>query len=498
MAGNNKRRGSNVVKIRIFRGQMFMVYIILIVFAVVIAISLINAMKKPKLAIYDISSTEMFIGDNYKTALIIRSEEDVNASQDGFVRYFAGSGTRAKVGDSIFSMSDRSDIISDDTLKDNSTFSEASLSKLTTLIEKYEKNEASYDFYEVYDVKEDFESEIVTLSMNESFDMQSKLVGNSDGSLYTYYALNSGIVSYDVDTFDGISLDTFTSATFTRTGVNVESVRTNRRQYKTGDKIFKMVTSDTWYLVFPITDEQYQQYYYDKNAIKSPKTIDFRIEDDNLYISAPYEVITRDGENFIVITMYNYIANYLDHRFLEIAIGDMNQNTLKIPATSLVKKRYYQIPENYVVTKKEAEDAGAYIDDVQLSIFKNGNAVNLSDKAKGVIHHVITTEGVVTDSFYPINALFNDDDYYYSEYFEELGNSFVILEPENLTEYIPSVTEIEGVYNVNKGYASFRRIERVKSNGEYILIRDDSVGGPRLNDHIGLVGNLFEENKIIY
>jgi hypothetical protein len=58
--------------------------------------------------------------------------------------------------------------------------------------------------------------------------------------------------------------------------------------------------------------------------------------------------------------------------------------------------------------------------------------------------------------------------------------------------------EIEGVYNVNKGYASFRRIERVKSNGEYILIRDDSVGGPRLNDHIGLVGNLFEENKIIY
>jgi hypothetical protein len=147
MAGNNKRRGSNVVKIRAFRGQMFMVYIILIVFAVVIAISLINAMKKPKLAIYDISSTEMFIGDNYKTALIIRSEEDVNASQDGFVRYFAGSGTRAKVGDSIFSMSDRSDIISDDTLKDNSTFSEASLSKLTTLVEKYEKNEASYDLY---------------------------------------------------------------------------------------------------------------------------------------------------------------------------------------------------------------------------------------------------------------------------------------------------------------------------------------------------------------
>ena len=51
MAGNNKRRGSNVVKIRTFRGQMFMVYMILIVFAVVIAISLINAMKKPKLAI---------------------------------------------------------------------------------------------------------------------------------------------------------------------------------------------------------------------------------------------------------------------------------------------------------------------------------------------------------------------------------------------------------------------------------------------------------------
>ena len=48
------------------------------------------------------------------------------------------------------------------------------------------------------------------------------------------------------------------------------------------------------------------------------------------------------------------------------------------------------------------------------------------------------------------------------------------------------ITGMEGVYNMNKGYAVFRRIERITDVEDYVLVRADQAGGLSVYDHIVL------------
>ena len=57
---------------------------------------------------------------------------------------------------------------------------------------------------------------------------------------------------------------------------------------------------------------------------------------------------------------------------------------------------------------------------------------------------------------------------------------------------------LEGVYNINKGYALFRRIERITQNDEYCLIKENTEYGLKLYDHIALDADTAVDSGIIY
>ena len=56
---------------------------------------------------------------------------------------------------------------------------------------------------------------------------------------------------------------------------------------------------------------------------------------------------------------------------------------------------------------------------------------------------------------------------------------------------------LHGVYNINKGYAVFRRIDVIYQTEEYAIIRSGTEYGVSLYDHIALDGSTVTENVII-
>ena len=57
---------------------------------------------------------------------------------------------------------------------------------------------------------------------------------------------------------------------------------------------------------------------------------------------------------------------------------------------------------------------------------------------------------------------------------------------------------LKGVYNVNKGFAIFRRIEIIEEGQEYTIVKDGTSYGISDYDQIALIGDTAIEQQIIY
>jgi len=65
-------------------------------------------------------------------------------------------------------------------------------------------------------------------------------------------------------------------------------------------------------------------------------------------------------------------------------------------------------------------------------------------------------------------------------------NSMGLAEETERAMLYSFLTKKEGVYNMNKGYAVFKRIERLTDLEDYILVKGGLPGGVALYDHIVL------------
>ena len=67
------------------------------------------------------------------------------------------------------------------------------------------------------------------------------------------------------------------------------------------------------------------------------------------------------------------------------------------------------------------------------------------------------------------------------------------LEKMTLTEKV----SLDGVYNVNKGYAVFTQINILCESEDYYIIEEGSSYGLANYDHIALDGSMIQDNQII-
>ena len=81
---------------------------------------------------------------------------------------------------------------------------------------------------------------------------------------------------------------------------------------------------------------------------------------------------------------------------------------------------------------------------------------------------------------------------------EQLQSGDILLKPDSKETYkLQKQDSLQGVYNINRGYAVFRKVEILFQNEEYSIVNKGTSYGISLYDHIALDASTIQENEII-
>ena len=278
----------------------------------------------------------------------------------------------------------------------------------------------------------------------------------------------SGFVVYSVDgledaTEEELSADLFSQTQYHRTNLRLS------QQVSAGDPLYKLVTSEEWALYFPL-DSSLATELQDRSSIR------FRFLKDNNTFSAPFSIIQNESGYYGKISLNTSLARYVSDRYLEIELLMDRKTGLKIPTSAIAEKTFYRIPEEYVIANKDTERE---ITLLRETFNRDGSAS---------VRYVTATVYGKEEGYYLVSPeLFEEGDYVQML---DTNKKFQIQES--------NMDTIQGVYNINKGYAVFREVTVIDENEEFCIVEPDNVYSLAAHDHIVLDAATVNDDDIVY
>lgn len=459
------KRNSNVVKMKSRRGINIGVVIFLFIL-IYIGISVYFYLTKSHLSIYEVQEAAL-AQDNIAKGVIVRNETIVRTDNAGYVNYFYTDGARVAKDTYLYTIDETKtyyDTLSNADVSERITENGAASvrSTIASFREKFNMNEYSA----VSDFQTALINTIVNLNQVGMTDQVDQLLNVSElpSTFHVVTAVQSGIISYHVDSLCGLTLNDISEETFTS-------------EYEDGDaKLYDVIEKDgavcsmiddgTWYIVCQLDQTQYE-------SVKDLSTISIVIQDDGFSLDVPVEIIQKDSLYFAKLTLSKYMIRYYDKRFLSIELNWQVSNGYKIPVSAITTKEFYLVPNEFFMYGGDTGNIGITIENID----SKTNEVTYEFKECAIYYDDGVYSYIDTDQFSLGDNLFSVDGEYYSLSIKE---------------------SLQGVYNVNKGYAMFRRIEPLYQNDDYCIVAKNTQYGLSLYDHIALVAATAVDAGIIY
>lgn len=174
------------------------------------------------------------------------------------------------------------------------------------------------------------------------------------------------------------------------------------------------------------------------------------------------------------VELKNYIDYFLENRFVEFSLKEKEESGLKIPASAVVQKEFYVIPNEFLAVSADGSQ-GFYRQEsdgstkfIATEIYRKDQQFSYISIPKEEDSHVLKTGDVLRK--------------------EGSSDSYSIGPTKSL----------EGVYNINKGYAVFRQIIPLEKNDEYIIVEKNTSSGIEVYDHIVLQGDMVSDGQLIF
>lgn len=443
----------------------------MIIFAVIfvyIVINVIMFLGKKKLSVYKVTEDKITNTLSF-TGIAIRDEELLKTSQSGYITYYVEEGKRIKKNGTIFTVD------KDQKVQDTFTQKVQELEKKQDVVDddeiarKVNEYQSVYNdnhFSSVYDLKYDLKNAVLNLNeeaMKQVIETVRQKMGTD--SFQTQKSSASGVVEFYSDDFDGKSASDINAEDFEQTSYRV-------RKYNTADKVKKhkvvarVNKSEKWQIVIPLKEEQYKM-------LKDKTEVSVRFVQDQNKATAEVTVAKKGNDYFGYLKFSDYAVRYCSERFLEIDVTLDSYKGLKIPNTSIVKKKFYQVPIKYLTRGDNST--------------KEQFAVrNTNDNG----------DVTVEQKSYTIYG--RDDQYCYLDP-DEVGENVVVQAMDsNDTFLIEKMKTLKGVYCTNQGFADFKPIDILIEKDDYSIIASDTNEGINLYDFIVLDGSTIKENQIIY
>jgi len=444
--------------------------IIFIILFFYLIFSVYSYMRRPKIRFYEVEAGGM-VNDTGHTGLILRTEDVQTAPVPGYINYYIREGKRAAVGTRICSLDETGSLRKylEENSSNTDSLSEQNLRELKTRLSSFAVSYEPDNFRVVYDSRDAIQSALSEYtSMNVLFSLDQTLRDN--GITFTQVTSpESGVVSFNVDNFEGLTADQVTAEHFS-SGSYHPSWLTAGELADSGMPIYKIIPSEDWQVVFPLTEEEDSRY-------ADRKSLRIQIKGYDTPLTGDFQELTgADGGRYGVLTFHQFMVRFVSDRYLDFQIVSGNDSGLKIPRSAITEKLFFTIPKEYLTN--------------------GGNSVDA-----GFITERYAQDGTSEAVFVPAEIFYESADSCYIDASGKgpLNAGDYIIRPGSEERYqIGATANLQGVYNINKGYAVFKQIEIIEENDEYVTIRRGTSYGLNVFDHILLNGAEGSEGETIY
>lgn len=443
----------------------------MVVFAVIlvyVVMCVIMYFRTEHIVRYSVQEGSLTSNSIYR-GIALRQEKVVTGQDAGYVNYFAREGERTAVGDLIYTVDETgrlSDYIKANANGENS-LSDRELTEVKTDITAFVHGFDRKRFDEVYSFRHDMESLAIKLANYNMLENADALNDASGTVLINYrYAAGSGIVLYSTDGYEELTLEDMTSDLFDEEEYE-RNYLVNNGLVAAGDPVYKLSTSEDWSIIIPVekelADQLMEKEYVEVRFLKNQYTAWGKVD----------TYTNEGGETFASLTFTNSMITFCTDRFLDIELLLEEETGLKIPNSAIVQKEFFIVPKSYVT--------------------RGGN-----NGGSGVLLETYNDEGEVTTQFVETEIYEETETEYYLDDSVLRSGNYIIM-PETGEKYAISRTgSLEGVYNINKGYADFKQISVLYSNDEYSVVKSNTTYGLSVYDYIVLNADMVKDNEFIY
>ena len=463
MSGYHSRKPSNEFRVNIGT----------IIFAIIffyIIIRILISLQKESLSIYEVQNS--YIDTNISaTALIVRQEELVNATSSGYVSYYVRDGEKIGKNKTVYTIDETGSIYEKIKDADSDAFelTNDGLNEVRTRISNFENYFNYASFSDVYNFHYDIENAVLELT-NEAMIEQLTSLDDSSTDISTYKKVtttDSGIITYYKDGYENFDIHNFKASDINKSNYKKTTLKTGEI-INSGDPVYKLITSENWYLIAELSDKQVKE-------LSDQDTVTVNIHNSSKNITCNFELTKQNNKNFIIISLNQQMVNYINDRFIDIVIIQDQNNGLKIPNTSITKKSVYKIPIDYLSQGSDST---------------SNNLLNIK---------VLDDKGEVTLKQVSPDIYKTDDEYCYVDP-NDFGENDVLVNTQNndtLALNTAEKAELQGVFCVNQGIATFRYIDVFYQDDEYTIVKPEVPYSIAWYDRIILDQSLVKENQII-
>ena len=453
------KKKSKIIKYRKPWNLNVGVIIFTFIFVYLVA-SVLVYLSKEKVHMYEVVEGSLTSYSDY-TALILRSEVVTSCANTGNISYYVREGRRVGVEDLVFSIDESGQMQA--LLEQNTGESNLPAEDLKELKEDMAQYALSYDpmdYSTVYDMKASLQSTLLKyVNANVVGDLPNQ-AGVESASLIKGFAASSGVVSMALDGLEGMTAELLTAEAFDASK-HPKVVLQNGQMVESGTSVYKLIDSEEWKLVFEITEN-------DREKFSGEKTLTLTFKGTDLEVSGAFETVQgADGAVYGQITLDRYMVQFIDKRYVSIQIETENSIGLKIPISAVVYKNYFQVPKSFLTADGELL-VEVYGEDGSRSV----------EKVEPVTYST-------------------QEEYCYVDASSFQAGQYICQEDSNERYQLTQTQQLPGVYNMNRGYTVFRKIQILDESEEYYIISpaDSAVS---VYDHIVLNGSTVAENQIIY
>ncbi len=463
-----KKKNSKIIRFR----RLFHFNIGMFIFGLIflyMSFYVYTYIRKDKVQFYEVVEGDI-VSDHEYTGLILREEHVQETDRAGYVNYFVREGKRASIGSRIYSIDETGSLAA--FLEDNPdaqvVLTDENVADIKRQLSSFAAAWSDMDFDEVYNMYSTLEAsvlEYVNFNTVGSLDALMELAG---ASFHQVNAPESGVVSYAIDGYEDLQLSQIQGSTFEKTGYH-KAITKSGQLIERGAPVYKLVTSNNWSIVFPLTEQDLEEY-------GGRSTLHLTFGSQDLETEAAFSIISgSDGGSYGKLDFDKYMVQFIADRFVQFEVASERIPGLKIPVKAVTSKNFFLVPVDYIVNGGDSSDTG-------------------------FMKESYTETGTVV-SFVPTTIYYSTEEYYYIDMSEDapIKMGDYLIKPDSTDRYqVGQSASLQGVYNINKGYAVFKQIDILNSNDEYYTIRKDMNYGLSVYDHIVLNAETVYEGELIY